>query len=294
MADIRHAEHAVVRTPDIEKAVEFYTEVIGMQQLREENGVIYLGCGIDDRFDIAFKRGPLGMDHIAMRVDSLDQIEKRFREAKIQYKRTATSELGSSEVIEFTLPTGLKVEAIAESGSDYFRPSRGVSKERTPSAPLDLDHLTMLAKGPKDQSDFLQAALGLKVSEARDNGDGTWRSVFMRYGYHHHDFAFLSTKNESQLLHHIAMTYSSVGHMVLAMDKIARSGLQVESGPYRHVIGSNISTYYVTPAGNRLELATEVATVSPSTPPKIWPPGPEPATSAWGPIVYTEASRTGI
>lgn len=86
---VQHIDHVVLRAADMERSVDFYTQVLGgaIKKRNEQYGMIHLGAG-SSMIDLVDVNGPLGamgggapgkerrnVDHFCLRVEPFDEQE---------------------------------------------------------------------------------------------------------------------------------------------------------------------------------------------------------------------------
>jgi len=76
---IQKVTHIEIKVQDVESAVEFHTETLGLTELARDNGTVYLGCGLDDAYDLALTSGGTGLAHVALQVEE-DVLEELGRD----------------------------------------------------------------------------------------------------------------------------------------------------------------------------------------------------------------------
>jgi catechol 2,3-dioxygenase len=124
--------------------------------------------------------------------------------------------------------------------------------------------------------------LGFKISDVALDGPDKWVFAFTRWGNHHHDVAVLKDPSvERTGLFHTAWAMTDLTHMKQLVDVLTREGHEVEIGFTRHVLGNNISLYFRDPAGNQVELTTEVATLDDDTPTSFHDEHPDVISTLW-------------
>ncbi|MGB8960718.1 MAG: VOC family protein [Pseudonocardiaceae bacterium] len=87
MIAVRRLNHAVLFVSDVERAVEFYQQVLGMQVIAREpraNAVFLRASGSDNHHDLGLfglgsgasgpPRGHTGLYHLAWQVDTVDEL----------------------------------------------------------------------------------------------------------------------------------------------------------------------------------------------------------------------------
>jgi len=258
---VRQFEHLELGVPDLEEAVGFYSEIIGMSELAREDGVVYLGFGLDDNYDLALRAGE-GVGHFAFRVDDAEEIEayqRRLEAENISYERRDGTEFSQTEAVRFHLPSGHQMEFVTvHDRSEYQLETRHAHPRTRGILPLDNDHLGLMAENVQELSEFFRDVLGFKISEyvVPEPGQAFWILGFVRNGPYHHD---ISIAAGDRSLHHYAVTVSSFEHIKLACDMLAGAGQTIELGPSRHPAGSNLFIYVRLPGGHRVEFSAEMA-----------------------------------
>lgn len=285
MSDLQRIEHAKLHVEDLDDAVAWYTDVMGLVELERDADTVYLGAGFDDNFDMAVTEGGTGVEHFAVRAldaSVVDEYERRLSEAGVEIERRDGDEPGQEAAVRFSLPSGVPMEVVAVGDASYHHTDVATAG-RGGATPTDLDHITVLT--PDIQSDvaFLQDVAGLKVSDFV-GGREDWEMVFTRCNNFHHDVALRESFEESPphtSLHHLAWEFDSIDHIKLFLDKVTQSGVDIERGVGRHHAGDNLYAYFWEPGGNRFELSAEMAIIRSDEPEYV--EDYETATVAWGP-----------
>lgn len=274
MAGVRRLESITLRVTDLEAASSFYRDVLGLVELGRDDAV-YLGCGLDGNADLALVEGGTGVERFTLRAVELplDTYEDRLMEAGIAVEDADSPLPGQGRRLAFELPGGRLSMAIAEveetryhnaADPESLPTAAGVNPDRSPIAPVDLSHITAMTPDLEGDVTFCQDVLGLTVSDAGRNPPGDLVMAFMRAGDYHHDVALFADPEHS--LHHVALEVADVSQLVRCLDRVAAAGIELQAGPVRHGPGSNIAAYFMSPGGNRVELATELQTVGPDAP----------------------------
>lgn len=280
MAGAHTLEHVGLRTDALGEMVEFYTSVLGMVHLGEADGTVYLGCGVDDRFDLALRSGGTGLDHFAIRLADPDEVagyERRLESAGLGVERTDGEEPGVDDGVRFRLPSGIPVELVAAGGGGYPHAADAYGGDRADLAPLGLHHLNLVSPAIREDAAVLTDVVDFAVSEVRGTPDD-WQTAFLRRGGMHHDVGLIGVDpGEAEAgLHHVALAMRDASHLVRFVDKVTRGGVELEFGVGRHDAGDNLFAYFWAPGGHRLELAAEMAAVEADEPVFTDPP-----TSTW-------------
>lgn len=275
MTSVRRLEHVELRVEDLEQAVEFYTGVFGLVEFYRDDGVVYLGCGLDDNFDLALVEGGTGVEHFAIRAGerSVGGYEARLADHGVETGRIDDAEPGVTSGIRFELPSGeFTAEVVEMEDARYHNPAdvgtlptvAPVHPDRSAVAPRDVDHIGIFSSDVEADVEFLTDVLGFRLSDVGITESGDRHMVFTRAGMHHHDVVVFDEPGPHNL-GHLAWDMADMGHMKQFADHLLASGHELETPMVRHGPGSNIATYFVAPGGNRMEVTTGVETVDPGT-----------------------------
>ncbi len=252
--------HGVLKVNDLPQSLEFYREVVGLHEIGKQNGIVYLGCGADNNYDLALTEGGSGISHFALQVhqeDDLAYFEKKLTELGVRTNRVTDAEPGEKAALQFQSPSGHQIELVlAEDRPHYLHPVVG----RKPSrgiAPLDADHITLNANDVKGLAGFLRDTLEFSVADVFEPVAGVWGAAWTHGSDFHHDIAIVGTPDNTTL-HHYAFLVAGIDEMKRACDVLGQYGYKVEAGPGRHSVGGNLYTYFLDPSGNRIELSAEM------------------------------------
>ncbi|RQG87914.1 catechol 2,3-dioxygenase [Natrarchaeobius halalkaliphilus] len=293
MVGQQRLEHAELGVTDLDDAVSFYTDVMGMIEIERSSDTVYLGCGLDENFDIAVTEGGTGTRHFAVRVDNSDELaryERNLDEEGVKTKRVDGEEPNQVEGIRFSMPMGVDMELVLVEDMGYRHSDEARVPGRSSVCPVDIDHITLGSLNPQENVEFLEDVVGFNVSEVLLKEDESWRGAFTRWGVHHHDVAVLGRPDGTEYnLRHIAWTMSSIDHMKAFIDNLAQAGYELEVTIHRHYAGDNLAAYFWEPGGNRFEICAEMATLDPNTPTNYCEPGE--GYTAWGGVHPPESYR---
>ncbi len=287
-------EHSEVRVNDLAQALDFYTGVFGLVELAREDGVVYLGCGFDENYDMAIREGGTGVVHYALRVENEDVLElyaRRLGEQGVSVERRDGSEPGQEKAIRFPIPGAIEMELclVADNRQiETYRPAH----PSTGIKPLDGDHVNIMANDVKGLSEWFRDVLDFKFSDVIVLGDDHWAASWIRMSWGHHDVGIFGSESTTETLHHIAWACSSFDHMKIAADALAAEGIRLELGMSRHPVGANLYAYFWEPGGNRFELTCEGAIIDPRTEPRFWD-GFGDTLDAWGETIPPDTFRKG-
>ncbi|MCW8173575.1 hypothetical protein D8S78_23200 [Natrialba swarupiae] len=123
MSGVKKIEHAVLEVTDLDEAVEFYTDVVGLVELERADDVVYLGCGLDENYDLGLVEGQTGVEHFALRVtaEEIEEYESRLDDAGVETERVS-DEPGQTDGLRFSLPSDVEMELVTVADSSYHHP----------------------------------------------------------------------------------------------------------------------------------------------------------------------------
>lgn len=287
---IQRLAHAELRVKSLDEALDFYKNVMGLVEIAREGQKVYLGCGLDEAFDLAVVPGGTGVVHFAFQVETEDDLahyRKRLEDQGVNVESCDGTEPGQLRGIRFALPSGHQVELVLVEGTPtYINPSIGKAKHRCGIAPVDIDHITLQMPVPqvRPTTEFLRDVLDFSISDIFQPAPEVWAATWTRCGEYHHDLAIIGDQNpeSTATLNHVAWQMESFDHIKRALDFMALAGYKVETGPGRHGIGGNIFAYFWEPGGNRFELSGEMPRATARrADPLFWDDFPK-AFSNWG------------
>jgi catechol 2,3-dioxygenase len=275
-------EHAQLRAPDPDALAAWYVDVLGLAERERDGGIIYLGCGGEDRHHLAIGPGDPGLDHVALLVNDEEQlafIDAHFAAHGVEHERHSDPCPGVQAAVRTTLPTGHALDVVVHDRRQGYL----IATEWDPAAataPSELNHVTFATTDPAGLYRHLAEVLGMRTSDIACAPDGYLLAAFLRVGENHHDLALLPGARDA--MHHLAFSISDVGELVTFADRLTRHGSRPEIGIGRHGPGNNIYLYVRDPAGHRVELSTQLARVTDrDAPPRIWTGPPTENFNLW-------------
>lgn len=278
--------HADLAVADVEEAVGFHTDLLGLVEIGRADGAVFLGCGADNNYDLALVQGGGGVRHFALQVESEDDLVyygKRLAELGVTTETRGDAAPGQLRGLRFQAPDGHSIELVMSRDQPvYLHPGHPTHTRHKGVVPLDADHITLRSSDVRGLVEFLVAGLDFKISDVFEPAPGTWAAAWARVGEYHHDVAVMGAQRSSETLDHFAWTMDGIDHLKRAADMLSQLEVPLETGPGRHGVGGNLYAYFWAPGGNRYELSAEMPrTVSPTAGPNFWNDF-RAAFSAWG------------
>lgn len=287
MIKARRVGHATFETPDLDRAVAYYTEVNGLVLSARDKGRVYLASktGLlslvleEGRQEglrrLSFEAAPNADFADMARTLSADGVASELRSDAVP---------GIGKALAFTDPAGTAIELFTE--WSYL----GSHHQVLGAGPLKFGHIARAVEDPKAMADFYCRVLGFRVSD--------WISdyfVFLRCNPDHHTVNFI--RGAGPRMHHIAFEMKDLAHIQDACELLALRKMRINWGPVRHGPGHNVAIYHRNADDQIVEFYIELDQMKDEelgyfdprpwhhdTPqrPKVWDPKVSP--NLWGPL----------
>ena len=295
MIGVRKIAHACYEVPDLDKQVEYYTDILGLTLSAKDKDAAYLSSTIDHH-SVILKRGAKAQcTHIGFQIgpdDDLNDFNKQTQANNVKTARKKDPEPTIADMVTFQDPKGTTIEVFKrpEPQKQKFQ-SKGV-------VPHKLGHVAFHCEDVKAVTKFYTDVLGFRVSD--------WMSdffSFLRCGVDHHTINLIGTGSNRHF--HTAFELRDWGHLQTACDFLSLNGYKMLWGPGRHGIGHNLFAYHVSPGGLITELFAELDQMKDESlgyfdprpwhrdnpqKPKVWPKDPS-ASNLWGPLPPEEMMK---
>lgn len=259
IANIERLGHVEFRTTDLERARDFYVDVIGLHQTERDHDRIYLRCTEDKQHHtfVLRKAGSAGMGHIGFVVadeDDLDRMKARFERLGLPARWAGNDMLGQGRTLRVQDPLGFVIDYYAEIQSvpwlvQQYHLHKGAS-------PTRVDHINVLTPDAQAGYDWYTQELGFGCAELTESDppeQRIWASWLFRKSTVH-DIAVMTGAGPAA--HHVGLSLGDPLSIIRACDMLAGAGYanSIERGPGRHGISNALFVYVRDPDGNRFEL----------------------------------------
>jgi catechol 2,3-dioxygenase-like lactoylglutathione lyase family enzyme len=241
--------HATFETPDLDKQIAYYEDVVGLTLVSREGGTAYLATNTGQLAVILRKGAREGCTSLAFEVSpalSFEETSRRLSAAGLKGEVRSDVKPGVGKVLTFNDPKGTAVELFSEwSFIGSQAPAAGAVTA------LKLGHVAFVTPDPRAMAAFYERVLGFRTSD--------WIGdyfVFLRCGVDHHSVNFI--RGPSARMHHIAFELRDASHMHLACDLLGQKRIPIIWGPVRHGPGHNLATYHRNPDDQMVEFFTEL------------------------------------
>jgi catechol 2,3-dioxygenase len=287
--DVAHLGHVELLTNRPEESLDFFVEVYGLTESGREEQSVYLRGWDDYEFHTLklTESDTTGMAHVGYRTTSATALQRRVAAIEAMGCGIGWTEgdLGHGRSYRFRSPDGHIFELYYDTrkyeAPEAERPALKNIAQRyhgRGAAVRRIDHFNLLATDVSEMRDFMNGALGSRVTEQirLDNGrlGGCWFTVNNKS----YDMAVTEDHSGARgRFHHITYAVDQRDDVLRAADIFLENGVFIETGPHKHAIQGTFFLYVYEPAGNRVEVANAGARL-------ILQPD-------WEPITWTETER---
>ena len=274
---IRHVGHIGLYTPDLGRAVDWYTTMLGLEVTDRTPDTVYLSCDANHHGLILYQGSARGVHHFGFGVRddaALEQVARQLQSAGVGYREV--HERGERAAIQFEDAAGFPVRV-------YYGMERRYPETRFPVwAPRKFGHITAKVRDVKAQVEFYEKVLGFRVSDWMAD-----KFVWMRCSPDHHGVAWIQAGESA--LHHLAWEVQDWSALRVLGDHLLNHGVRILYGPGRHGPGFNLFMYVRNADGVINELFCDILQIwdDESYVPKVWEDRPE-TINQWGPAPPAE------
>ncbi len=265
--DIAHLGHVEMLTNKPQESLDFFVNILGLTESGREGDSVYLRAYDDYEFHSLklTASNTTGVAHIGYRAASEQALMRRVAAIEKMGCGIGWTEgdLGHGKSYRFNDPDGHVFEIYFDTrkyqASEAEKPSlknqaqrfhgRGVGVRR-------IDHLNLLAQDVGKIREFMQAALGSRVTEEILLNDGSYGGCWFTVNNKSYDIAYTRDHTEARgRFHHVTYAVDQREFVLRAADIFLENGVFIETGPHKHAIQQTFFLYVYEPAGNRVEVA---------------------------------------
>jgi catechol 2,3-dioxygenase-like lactoylglutathione lyase family enzyme len=294
MIRVRKIAHAAYEMPEVDKQIEYYTDILGLTLVERTKDAAYLASTVDHHSVILSQGAEAKCLRLGFQIapdDDLGEFERQVQGHGIKTERRRDPEPTISDVVTFADPKGTVMEVFKRSEFSGTRfPTKGV-------VPHKLGHVAFHCADVKTVTNFYCDVLGFRVSDWM----GDFFS-FLRCGPDHHTINLMETGTNRHF--HTAFEVRDWAHLQTACDYLSLNGYKLLWGPGRHGIGHNLFAYHRAPNGLITELFAELDRMNEELgyfeprpwhrdrpqKPKVWAKDPS-AANLWGVLPSEEMMK---
>lgn len=259
---ITRVASATIEVPDLDVAVRFYLDAIGLVETERRDGVAYLTCSArhHELALVESEGGETALRHLSLEVadGGLGALVAQAAAAGGEVLADAAV-AGVREAVRVRGPEGFVYELV--SGMDTVA-------EPPPGAlprPEQISHFNIGAVDVPATQRFLLDGLGFRPSDwlaSKEDPLLAWLHCPAPRA-NHHGIAVLATPTAR--LHHLAFDYADIQAVADRLDHLTSPRHLVIWGMGRHGAGDSIFSYVEDPAGLMVELGTGMVRVGDAT-----------------------------
>ena len=285
MISVKKIAHATYEIPDVDKQLEYYTEILGLTVTGKGKDAVYLASTVDHHSVVLCKGAQAQCVRVGFQIgpdDDLAAFERQVQGHGVKTARKTDPDPSISEMVTFEDPKGTAIEVFKRAAFSGQRfPTKGI-------VPHKLGHVAFHVTDVKHVTKFYCDVLGFRESD--------WMAdffSFLRCGPDHHTINLMETGSNRHF--HTAFELRDWGHLQTACDYLSLNGYKLLWGPGRHGIGHNLFAYHRSPAGLITETFAELDRMNEDLgyfeprpwhrdnpqKPKVWAKDPA-ASNLWG------------
>ncbi|QQE77585.1 VOC family protein [Alicyclobacillus sp. SO9] len=234
------------QTQNMERMLEYYTDVLGLTVTQQDSQTAYVSTSIDHHNIILEQSSESGVVGFGLQLvpemsvaEAASELERMGLNGNVKTDPMP----GVSELVEFKDIDGYTVQLFGEMelAAEGFK--------KTGVAPNKVGHLSLRVQDAKKSVEFYKQ-FGFTNTDWIEDFFG-----FMTCNRDHHVLNFATSDRKE--MHHMALELRDYSHLIQSMDTLGRNGIRILWGPSRHGAGHNIATYHRDPDGNMIELFTD-------------------------------------
>ena len=294
--DVAHLGHVELLTNKFEESLDFFVNVYGLTESGRDENSVYLRAWDDYEFHSLklTKSDTTGVGHIGYRASSEAALMRRVKVIEEMGCGIGwvDGDMGHGRAYRFSDPDGhvfeLYYDTVKYQAPESEKPAlkniaqryhgRGVAVRR-------IDHLNLLATNVEAIRDFMQKALGSRVTEQIMLDSGVLAGCWFTVNNKTYDIAY--TKDATGTpgrFHHVTYALDQREDVLRAADIFLENNVFIETGPHKHAVQGTFFLYVYEPAGNRVEVCNAGARLilQPDWETVTWTESDRKKGQAWG------------
>ncbi|WP_433518715.1 catechol 2,3-dioxygenase [Nonomuraea sp. CA-143628] len=296
LGDIAHLGHVRLLTPDPDRSLWFFTQMLGMTESGRSGDSVHLRTWDDyEHHSLTLTaHSTSGISRTALRTSSEEALNARVKALENAGLTGAwvEDEPGIGPLYVTHDPDGHEIALYWESewyqappelrpglkNQPQAKPGQGVGVRR-------LDHVNFLAADVAPNADFTHRLLGARPTEQIVLDSGRLSAQWLTFTNKSYDLVYTEDWSGSHgRLHHVAFATDSREDILRAADLCLDNGVHIETGPHKHAIQQTFFLYVYEPGGNRIELCNPLTrlVLAPDWPLITWTEEERAKGQAWG------------
>jgi catechol 2,3-dioxygenase len=265
---ISQLAHVELLTPSVEESLQFFTNVMGLEESSRGADSVYLRCWGDCfHHSVQLTEAPKpGLGHAAWRAEGPEQLKRAVATLEQSGLGEGWSEgqTGHGRAYRYRGPGGHLHEIFWDVERYQPPPDKTSQFPARPQrfaprgvSPRQLDHVTVTTRNPMSDAEWYRDTLGYRFMEYTLLNDDSDIVIFTMVTTNEksHDLGLVGDfSGIPARLHHLAFWVDTVEDVLRAADTLMESGTHIEFGPGRHGMGEQTYLYFREPGGIRLEI----------------------------------------
>ena len=248
MFKIRRLGHVAISVPNIEETVAFYENIVGLEVSDRSEGAVFLRCNAEHHCLAIYPGEKRQLHHLGLEVldeEALEEARQALARRGFQPQERQYTEPGHGAALCYLDADGNLIE--------LYEGMETIDQPLQPREirPLKFGHITLQSIDLKRAMTFYTEALGFRVSDTAEES-----VAWLRCNQEHHGIALLNAGHAK--VNHYAYDLADWNEIKRVCDHLWRNDVPIIYGPSRHGPGHNIFVYIPDPAGNVIELTTEL------------------------------------
>ncbi|MBK9971864.1 MAG: catechol 2,3-dioxygenase [Acidimicrobiaceae bacterium] len=256
--------HMQLKVLDLDEAVEFYSNVVGLVQTgRDATRAYFKGWDERDHHSLILRdAGEAGMDFYGFKVAddaTLATLEADLKNYGVTTERVPAGDLlETGERVRFQIPSGHLIELSSQktdvgNGMGYINPPPWNEAAERGIAPIRMDHALLYGPDIEKVQALFVDVLGFYLVEHILLEDGkTDLAIWLSCSTKAHDIALVRNEEPGKL-HHTAFLLDSWEKVLRAADLMSMNRVTIDMGPTRHGVTRGTTIYAFDNSGNRFE-----------------------------------------
>ncbi len=240
--------HVAITVPNVEETVAFYESIVGLEVSDRSDGAVFLRCNAEHHCLAIYPGEIRKLHHLGLEVldeEALQAARSALAQRGFQPQDRTYAEPGHGAALCYLDADGNLIE--------LYEGMETIDQPLQPREirPLKFGHITLQCSDLPSLMDFYTDLLGFRVSDTAEDAV-TW----LRCNQEHHGIALLNAGYAK--VNHYAYDLADWNDIKRMCDHLWRNDVPIIYGPSRHGPGHNIFIYIPDPAGNVIELTTEL------------------------------------
>ena len=256
--------HMQLKVLDLDEAVEFYSNVVGLVQTgRDATRAYFKGWDERDHHSLILRdAGEAGMDFYGFKVAddaTLATLEADLKNYGVTTERVPAGDLlETGERVRFQIPSGHLIELYSQktdvgNGMGYINPPPWNEAAERGIAPIRMDHALLYGPDIEKVQALFVDVLGFYLVEHILLEDGkTDLAIWLSCSTKAHDIAPVRNEEPGKL-HPTAFLLDSWEQVLRAADLMSMNRVTIDMGPTRHGVTRGTTIYAFDNSGNRFE-----------------------------------------